>query len=169
MPQALLSPPLPPVGVWSALLLQAEGSALQELGAELGPGEVARWLHLVLTFSLFPVGDHEVTLTTAILVGVMIVATWWISHILQRTLDRAFRARSVEDPGTTQVAKRLLHYGVMAVGLSSPPSRTTRWRTPSSGSGREWGSTTTRTCVRSGALSGGRRRACRGGWPSGSP
>jgi potassium-dependent mechanosensitive channel len=46
------------------------------------------------------------------------VLTWWISHVLQRALDRTFRARGVSDPGTTAITKRLLHYAVMAIGLS---------------------------------------------------
>ncbi|TVP47967.1 MAG: hypothetical protein EA350_03895, partial [Gemmatimonadales bacterium] len=40
------------------------------------------------------------------------------SNLLQRTLDRTFRARGVTDMGTMQITKRLLHYSVMAIGLS---------------------------------------------------
>jgi small-conductance mechanosensitive channel len=118
MPPHPLSTALSPMGGWPPLLLQAEPSSILQLGEDLGLGEVAVLVHRILNFPLFPMGDQYVTLTTILVVGAMIVATWWISHLLQRTVDRAFRARGVQDPGTTQVTKRLLHYGVMAVGLS---------------------------------------------------
>lgn len=109
--------PAPSIG-WNSLLLQTESSSLLELGENLGLGEIAAWLHTILNFPLFPVGDQEVTLTTVLVVGIMIVSTWWISNLLQRAVNRAFRNRGVDDPGTTQVTLRLLHYAVMAIGLS---------------------------------------------------
>jgi small-conductance mechanosensitive channel len=119
---AALSLSAPSSGGGSSLPLllqeQEEGSTLLELGEGLGLGEIAVWIHQVLNFPLFPVGDQDVTLTTIIVVGIMIVITWWVSHLMQRALDRGFRSRGVHDPGTTQVTKRLLHYGVMAIGLS---------------------------------------------------
>lgn len=115
-------PPLatapPATGPWTAHLLQAEPSSIVQLGEELGLGEVAVLIHRVLNFPLFPMGDQYVTVTTVLVVGILIVATWWVSHLLQRTVDRALRSRGVRDPGTTQVTLRLLHYAVMAIGLS---------------------------------------------------
>ena len=109
--------PAPSTG-WNSILLQAESSSLRELGENLRLSEIAAWIHTILNFPLFPLGDHEVTLTTVLVVGIMIVSTWWISNLLQRAVDRAFRNRGVDDPGTTQVTLRLLHYAVMAIGLS---------------------------------------------------
>jgi small-conductance mechanosensitive channel len=86
--------------------------------ADMGFAETAEVVHTILNYPLFPVGDQQVTATTILIVGILIVLTWWISHVLQRALDRTFRARGVSDPGTTAITKRLLHYAVMAIGLS---------------------------------------------------
>ncbi len=98
--------------------LPAETEVVSTFLADLGFGEFAEIVHTVLNYPLFPVGDQYVTVTTILIVGIMIVATWWISNVLQRGLDRTFRARGVTDPGTTAITKRLLHYTVMAIGLS---------------------------------------------------
>ncbi len=79
---------------------------------------LAEWLHRILNFTLFPVGDQNVTVVTVLLVGVMVVGTWWVSHVLQRGVARAFDRRGVTDLGTTAVTKRLLHYAVMGIGLT---------------------------------------------------
>jgi len=79
---------------------------------------LAGLIHRILNFTLFPVGDQNVTVVTVAIVGVLIVTTWWISHFLQGGVERAFRSRGVSDHGTTAVTKRLLHYAVMAIGLT---------------------------------------------------
>ncbi len=99
------------------------GPALQQEGAiqtaaEQGLGGMIEMIHTVLNFQLFEVGGQGVYVTTIILVGVMILVTWWVSHVLQRLVDRGFRARGVDDVGTTAITKRLLHYTVLAVGIS---------------------------------------------------
>jgi potassium-dependent mechanosensitive channel len=83
-----------------------------------GLGEVAEVIYRVLNFPLFSIGDTALTLSMVLVAGLLIVLTWWVSNLLQRTLDRTFRARGVTDMGTMQITKRLLHYTVMAVGLS---------------------------------------------------
>jgi small-conductance mechanosensitive channel len=92
--------------------------ALLEWGESLGLGEVAGILHRILNFTLFEVSGTPITLTTVFVAGFLIILTWWVSGLLQRALDRTFRARGVTDVGTMQITKRLLHYGVMAIGLS---------------------------------------------------
>ena len=98
-------------------------SALQEEGsiqtvAEQGLGGAVEMLHSVLNFQLFELGGQGVYVTTIIIVGLMILATWWVSHVIQRLVDRGFKARGVDDVGTTAITKRLLHYAVLAIGLS---------------------------------------------------
>ncbi len=96
----------------------AEPSTLLQWAEDVGLGEFAGLVHRVLNFPLFEVSGTPITLTTVIVAGFLIVLTWWISNLLQRALDRAFKARGVTDVGTMQITKRLLHYAVMALGLS---------------------------------------------------
>jgi small-conductance mechanosensitive channel len=84
-------------------------NALANVGAS-----IHRWINApIVTF-----GDTDVTLVMIFVVGVMIVAAWWISHLLQRVVERAFKSRGIHDVGTVAVSKRLLHYMVMALGLA---------------------------------------------------
>ncbi len=80
--------------------------------------EIAALVHSILNFTLFPIGDQNVTVVTVLVVGLMVVVTWWVSHLMQRWVERGFEARGVTDEGTTAVTKRLLHYAIMAIGLS---------------------------------------------------
>ncbi len=94
------------------------GGTLLEWAESVGVGEFAGVVHRILNFTIFEVSGTPITLTTVIVAGFLIVLTWWVSNLLQRALDRTFRARGVTDIGTMQITKRLLHYGVMAIGLS---------------------------------------------------
>lgn len=96
----------------------AEASSLLQWAEEVGLGELAGLVHRVLNFPLFEVSGTPITLTTVLVAGFLIILTWWVSNLLQRALDRAFKARGVTDVGTMQITKRLLHYAVMALGLS---------------------------------------------------
>ncbi|MEX2530060.1 MAG: mechanosensitive ion channel domain-containing protein [Gemmatimonadota bacterium] len=107
----------------TTLSAAAAGSALQEesltqTATDLGLGGAVEIAHTVLNFQLFEIGGQSVYVTTIILVGLMILVTWWISHVLQRLVERGFKARGVDDLGTTAITKRLLHYAVLAIGIS---------------------------------------------------
>jgi small-conductance mechanosensitive channel len=93
-------------------------STLLRWSEDLGFGEVAGLVHRVMNFPIFEVGGTAITLTTVLVVGVLIILTWWVSNLLQRAIDRTFRARGITDVGTMQITKRLMHYAVMALGLS---------------------------------------------------
>jgi small-conductance mechanosensitive channel len=80
--------------------------------------EVAATIHQWINAPIITFGGTDVTLVMIVVVGIMIVVTWWVSHLLQRTVERAFRARGIDDLGTVAVSKRLLHYAVMAIGLA---------------------------------------------------
>ncbi len=82
-----------------------------------GAGEIAGFLHTFLNFPVFSLGETDVTPMLVLIVGVLILFTWWSSNLLQRWVERAFHSRGVTDQGTTAVVKRLLHYLVMAIGL----------------------------------------------------
>jgi small-conductance mechanosensitive channel len=95
-----------------------ESEAVSGFISDIGLTGLAEIVHTVLNFQLFEVGGQAVTVTTIFIVGLLIVITWWVSHFLQGTVDRAFEARGVQDRGTTAITKRLLHYAVMAMGLA---------------------------------------------------
>jgi small-conductance mechanosensitive channel len=65
---------------------------------------------------LFTIGGTDVTVASIIAALIVIAFTWGVSLMLQRVLTRAFRRRGV-DQGVQYAMNRLLHYGVLAVGL----------------------------------------------------
>jgi potassium-dependent mechanosensitive channel len=91
---------------------------LTDLTDRLDVGDLAELAHRAVNFTLFEVGGTPLSLFTIFVAGVLLFVAWWASHILQRAVDRAFRARGVSDLGTTQITKRLLHYAVMGLGIS---------------------------------------------------
>jgi len=72
----------------------------------------------VLDVSLFNLAGTPVTAATLIVFAGVIVLTFLASHLVQRALARALRMRKIVDDGTIEVARRLVHYLVVAVGLA---------------------------------------------------
>ncbi len=72
----------------------------------------------ILNLRLFEISGHWVTPVTIITAGILLTITWVASTFLQRATERAFKARGVDDIGTIQASKRLLHYLIMAIGLA---------------------------------------------------
>lgn len=66
---------------------------------------------------LFDVAGTTITLVTLIAFAVILLATLVISKILEAATVRAFRLRKVTDEGTVGVARRLVHYSVLLIGL----------------------------------------------------
>lgn len=62
-------------------------------------------------------GGSQITLVTLILFGLLIAITLLASFLLQRALTKAFHMRRIQDEGTVAVARRLLHYLIMAIGF----------------------------------------------------
>lgn len=106
-----------PADTGSDLSAQAS-EGLRGLLEGVGAGELASVIHTILNFPIFTISDTSVTPMLVLLVGLVVVITWWVSNLLQRWIERAFKARGLSDPGTTAVVKRLLHYLVMAIGLA---------------------------------------------------
>ncbi len=71
----------------------------------------------ILNETLFRISGTEVTAVTLITVVLIVVVTYLISRLLQRAIVRAFQFRGVTDVGTTGIAKRVVHYVVMVIGL----------------------------------------------------
>lgn len=80
--------------------------------------EVLRVGHRVLNYELFEISGTPVTLMSIIVFAVIVAISWLISRALCRTIERAFAARGVDDPGTTAITLRLTDYLVMGVGVA---------------------------------------------------
>ena len=70
-----------------------------------------------LDIKLFEIGGTSVTVATLSVLLVILVATWIVSGLVQRGMERAFKLRGVKDEGTVGVTKRLTHYVIMIVGF----------------------------------------------------
>lgn len=66
---------------------------------------------------LFHLAGTPVTAATLVVFAMIIGLTFVGSRLIQKALARALRMRKVTDEGTIEVARRLLHYLVVAVGL----------------------------------------------------
>lgn len=71
----------------------------------------------VLKTELVEVAGTSVTLATLLTAFAMVFAAAMISRLLRRGVQRTFRARGVEDPGTRAVVEKLLHYLIMLIGV----------------------------------------------------
>jgi len=71
----------------------------------------------VLDVPLFTLAGTPITAATLVVFAIIIGVTFLASRIIQKALARALRLRKVKDEGTIEVARRLLHYLVVAVGL----------------------------------------------------
>ncbi|TVP42408.1 MAG: hypothetical protein EA350_15910, partial [Gemmatimonadales bacterium] len=71
------------------------GTRIMAWSEGAGLGEVADLIYRVLNFPLFSIGETYLTLSMVFVTGILIILTWWVSNLLQRTLDRTFRARGV--------------------------------------------------------------------------
>jgi small-conductance mechanosensitive channel len=67
--------------------------------------------------TLFNLAGTEVTAISILTFLVILLVSAWISRILRRFADGWLRRRRVVEDGTIYTTKRLLHYGVMLVGL----------------------------------------------------
>ncbi|MGE0665511.1 MAG: mechanosensitive ion channel family protein [Sphingomonadales bacterium] len=77
----------------------------------------------LLTATLFKVNTVEVTIVSLLQFLLIIVAAWWLSKVLQRTLVRVAGSRRTISPASLYTLGRLLHYVIIAIailfGLSS--------------------------------------------------
>ena len=74
-------------------------------------------LRTVLHAELFQISGTSVTTMTLLTFVLVIGASFWISRILRRAVDRFLRIRGVTDEGTIGVSERLTHYLVLVIGL----------------------------------------------------
>ena len=79
--------------------------------------DVVSKLRSILGIKLFDLAGTPVSIATALTFIVIIIATFYISHLLQRALARVFQRRGLADVGNLGVGKRLLHYVTVLIGL----------------------------------------------------
>lgn len=71
----------------------------------------------VSAIKLFTVAGTQITVSTLLTFVAILVATFYVSHIMQRGLDRVLARRGINLGGNLGAGKRLLHYVVVLVGL----------------------------------------------------
>ena len=77
-------------------------------------------IHLreTLNLRLFNLAGTTVTTMTIITFVLILLFGFLLSRVIQKAIDRALKARGVEDAGTIGVANRLVHYTVLTVVLA---------------------------------------------------
>ncbi|MFW6198441.1 MAG: mechanosensitive ion channel family protein [Acidobacteriota bacterium] len=70
-----------------------------------------------LDLHLFTISGTRVTVATVVSILLILLATLWISRLAQRGVGRLLRFGGVTDRGSQGLAKSLVHYAVLAVGV----------------------------------------------------
>ena len=81
--------------------------------------ELARVFDEVIKHPLFTVQGRSITLIDLATFAFVIVVTLVVSRLLRRSADAALSRRGVDDPGTKAIARRLIHYVILFVGLAT--------------------------------------------------
>jgi small-conductance mechanosensitive channel len=74
--------------------------------------------HELWDFRVFDIAGTPITIATLIIFAMIIIATFLLSWLFQRATARALRFRGVTHEGTVGVARKLLHYGIMTLGIA---------------------------------------------------
>lgn len=80
--------------------------------------QLARLAQQILNTQLFTISGQPVTPMTVLTVGILLVVTFVVSSLLRRWIESAFRAKGVDDVGTIQISQRLIHYTMLAIGIT---------------------------------------------------
>ncbi len=67
---------------------------------------------------LFEIAGTPITVATVVLFVLIVLASFWISWVIQRAIAKAVRLRGVTDEGTIAAMRRLAHYLVLLIGIS---------------------------------------------------
>jgi len=84
--------------------------------------ELMRLVGRVIKYPLFTIQGQPITAMDLATFAVVVVATLLVSRVLTRSALAALSRRGVEDSGTRTIARRLIHYAVLAVGLGTAVS-----------------------------------------------
>ena len=83
----------------------------------MGLDELIRQQRELFDIQLFHVGDTPVSAATIAVFAIILLSTVTASRLTRRAARKALERRRVEDVGTIAVTQRLLHYGVMTIGI----------------------------------------------------
>ena len=81
--------------------------------------EMASLVGQVIKYPIFTLQGQSITLMDILTFSLFVGATLFTSRILRRGAQRALNRRGVEDPATQAIARRLIHFTVLAVGLGT--------------------------------------------------
>jgi len=71
----------------------------------------------VLFYRFDFIGGETINLFGLIIFFLAIIMTFWVSRLMRRAIETAFRLRGINDERTVGVIKRLTHYGVLLIGF----------------------------------------------------
>jgi small-conductance mechanosensitive channel len=80
--------------------------------------EVLQKTHDVLGTELVVIAGTQITVMTLVVLAAIVVVTFKVAGLLQRTVERSLVKRSEGDEGTAGVVSRLLRYVILVIGLS---------------------------------------------------
>lgn len=81
--------------------------------------EPVRAVGQVIKYPLFTLQGQSITLMDVLTFAIIVLITLIVSRLLRRGADRALQARGVEDPGTHAIARKLIHFSILAIGLGT--------------------------------------------------
>jgi small-conductance mechanosensitive channel len=79
--------------------------------------ELFSLLRQILEHELFAIAGTPVSVATVLIVLLILLATFRVSSLLQKGLERAMTLRGVKEPGSLGVSRRLVHYFVLLTGF----------------------------------------------------
>ncbi len=81
--------------------------------------ELLRLVGRVIKYPIFTIQGQAITPMDLATFAIVVVATLLVSRVLTRSALKALSRRGVDDSGTHMIARRLIHYAVLAVGLGT--------------------------------------------------
>lgn len=79
--------------------------------------DIAARLRDLLEVRLFEIGGTAITGASVVTFLLVLLATFWVSRVLQRLAERALARGGLKQPGTVATTRRLLHYAILVVGV----------------------------------------------------
>jgi len=74
-------------------------------------------LGVFLDTVLFTIAGQPITIFNVLIALVIVIASLWISRLVQKIIEVSLRRRGLSDEGTIGATKRLTHYIIVVVGL----------------------------------------------------
>lgn len=79
--------------------------------------EVLRTIDAWMEIELFTVGGTVVTGASVVTFVIILIASFWVSHVLQRVMQRVLARSGLHRKDTLATTRRLLHYAVLLLGF----------------------------------------------------